>query len=97
MKLRVKPLYGWGWRGPDNTVLAMPAEFSLEAEEMPKGLIKGRVSDPNHSLDGLWVVLSHRHAYKDGIYDLRAYPKQPVSYVEPWEMAGCVLAWSLRP
>jgi len=75
MRLQVKPIYGWGWRAPDNSLIETPEEFVLEAEQTLEGIITGRVSHPGHPLDSMWLRLSQRHVEKDGVYNLRAYLK----------------------
>jgi hypothetical protein len=97
VKLRVTPIHGWGWRAPDNTLVEVPIEFVLEAEEAPDGCIRGRVSDPNHLLDGMWLLLTQRHVQKDGMYNLRAYARQPTSPAEPDDIAGYAEVALLQP
>jgi hypothetical protein len=88
VKLRITPIHGWGWRAPDNTRVEVPIAFVLEAEEAPDGHIAGRVSDPGHPLDGMWLLLTQRHVQKDGMYNLKAYAKQPTSSAEPDDITG---------
>jgi len=97
MRLQVKPIYGWGWRAPDNSLIETPEEFGLEAEQTLGGIITGRVSHPGHPLDGMWLRLSQRHVEKDGSYNLRAYLKEPVSLTDPDDIAGYVEAIALQP
>jgi hypothetical protein len=97
MRLQVKPIYGWGWRAPDNRLLETPTEFVLDAHETHEGSIKGHVSSPKHPLDGMWVLMSHRHVKRDGYYNLRAYSKEPASMIEAADIAGYAEAVTVQP
>ena len=68
----VKPVYGWGWSRLDAPEIPVPAEFNgvprpfhcrilgffYFGEEL-RGAI-GRIEEPGHIYDGLWVVFSTR-------------------------------------
>lgn len=97
MRLRVKPIYGWGWTAPDNSPVTVPGEFELDAHEIPVGAIQGRVFQPNHPLNNLWVVLSQRHTEKDGFYNLSAFVDEPQgTMIDVADMAGFAEAHPIK-
>ena len=98
MKLKIKPIYGWGWRVPNASLIEVPSEFQLEAEETPEGIITGRVSIPGHPLDSYWVVLTQRHVEKDGYYNLSGYEGDPrATVLDDADVAGVAQAELMQP
>jgi hypothetical protein len=65
MKLRVKPIYGWGWFGTDNATVPVPASFEIEAQLLEpsdnsqpfKTAVGQLVGTSNHPLEGRWIWL----------------------------------------
>jgi hypothetical protein len=93
MKLRIRPIHGYGWTASDGSPVEMPDEFLLDAEEGPIGTIRGRVTEQGHPLNELWVVLSQRHAERDGHYNFSAFAGDPQStMVDRADVAGFVEA-----
>ena len=97
MRLRVTPIYGWGWQTDAGTFMDVPPEFEMEAEQPRATLFKGRVSAPDHPLDGMWVFLTQRHVQNDGHYNLRADIDEPASSSEANKISGYAEAFLLQP
>ena len=75
MKLRFKPVYGYGWRAADNELLEVPAPFHLEGPSAEPPKLAGAVLDREHMLSDLWVVLTPRTAVS---YNVCAYESAPI-------------------
>jgi len=88
VKLRVTPIYGWGWQAAGGAFMEVPSEFEMDAEEFQAKVFKGQVSTPGHPLDGMWVFLSQRHVENDGHYNLRADDKEPASFADANKVSG---------
>jgi len=98
MKLRIKPIYGWGWAAPDGSPMEVPGEFDLDVKQDPVGVIRGRVLKPGHPLNNFWVVLSQRHIEKDGCYNFSAFEEEPPSTMaDAAHVAGFVEAMPVQP
>jgi hypothetical protein len=83
MRLRVEPIYGWGWfYRREKESLSPPPEFVMEAEVALNGapfrVARGRVSIAGHLLDGLWILLTSRHEPYDGHCNLQAFMDKPI-------------------
>lgn len=75
MRLRVEPIYGWGWNDLQGRSVEVPGPFELEVSVlgMAPFAAMGRLDDCcDHPLRGLWVLLSQRHTVQDGDYNLVA-------------------------
>ena len=78
MKIRVKPIYGWGWHAEDEshsmTAVKVPPEFDLDIEinEQPHSGL-GLVTESNHPLTGMWISLQSRGMG----YNLAAFLENP--------------------
>lgn len=82
MRVRVTPVYGFGWSpGGSQPAMEVPGEFSFEATIFEDGSpfkgAFGLVSEPNHPLTGLWVVLWQRSQGDEPTYNLSAFAKKP--------------------
>ena len=87
MKARVIPQYGFGWYGQDGPpALEVPRDFSCEIEVLEPGspfkAANGQVSEPNHPLTGLWIMLWQRTMGDMPTYNLSAFKNRPP---EPFE------------
>jgi hypothetical protein len=81
MKLRIKPIYGWGWFGNSAQAIEVPAPFDLEVEiiegNAPFATALGQMNEAGHPLSGLWLLLSQRHSPHDGFCNLWAFKARP--------------------
>ena len=82
MKIRVQPVYGYGWLNANREGVEVPAPFDLSvrvfAEGAPfKGAV-GLLSDRDHPLSGMWISVWLRHVI-EGVasYSLRATESEP--------------------
>jgi hypothetical protein len=88
LRVRVTPIYGYGWSpGEKQPAMQVPREFSFEATIIEdghpfKGAI-GFVSEPNHPLIGLWVVLWQRTHSGEPTYSLSAFSERPDNPAQP--------------
>jgi hypothetical protein len=92
MKLAIKPIYGWGWSGPEGPpALDVPEPFDLDAPIVKQGtpfeIALGHVQVTGHPLDGLWIWLSPRHTPFDGFCNLQAFDKRPEPLERPEEVS----------
>lgn len=79
-RLRVSPIYGWGWFLADssNRAIDVPPLFELTAEiiDGPHLNAIGRLDQPSHSLHGMWIWLCQRTGLGDcNVCVYRARPK----------------------
>lgn len=70
--------------------MQVPPEFRLDVDVLESGepfrLAIGQVTEPNHSLTGLWVALAERTRWPDHTdYNLVAYTERPS---EPFKLYG---------
>jgi hypothetical protein len=73
MKVRVTPIYGWGWFPIDETrAIDVPPEFTFDVIIIESGTpfitAVGLVSKDDHPLRGMWVALWQRTRGKDKTY-----------------------------
>jgi hypothetical protein len=85
MRVRVTPVYGYGWYpGGSQPEMEVPGEFSFEATIFEDGSpfkgAFGLVSEPDHPLTGLWVVLWQRSQGDEPAYNLSAFAKTCATY-----------------
>ena len=89
MWVRVTPVLGYGWRsvGGLRPPMRVPDRFSLEITILTDGHpfreAIGLVSEPNHPLTGLWIVLSERTQSVEQTYDLSAFFEKPRDLARP--------------
>jgi hypothetical protein len=80
MKLRVEPIYGWGWFDGE-IMMEVPMQFDLEVEFIEAGAsfasALGHFNQSNHPLSGLWLLLAQRHTPHDGDCNLSAFNQKP--------------------
>ena len=83
VRLRVKPVYGWGWVRLPGTTIEVPPEFELhavvekqDADRSPVFAI-GRLVALGHPLDGLWLRLSRRTAGEVPTFNVDAFDARP--------------------
>jgi hypothetical protein len=81
IKLIVNPFYGWGWFDAGTNAIDVPPEFELDAEIVESGepfrAVLGQLPKSDHSLAGMWILLSQRHVPHDGDCNLRAFTERP--------------------
>jgi hypothetical protein len=82
LKIRVEPVYGWGWfRGPGTAAIDVPSAFDMDIEIVtpdpifPFRAALGQCTSHGHLLDGMWIVLNVRST--DGACNLRAFNTRP--------------------
>ena len=63
----IKPIYGWGWTGPDDATRDLPEPFRLSCAN-PIALEGVVLAD--HEFSGATVHLSSRHTSPDGCYNI---------------------------
>lgn len=83
MKLRVKPIYGFGWfRAGEQRAIEVPTEFELDAEVVEPGappkLVLGQVTQSDHVLAGFWVALALRTRGDHPTFNVVVYSERPV-------------------
>ena len=85
MRLRVEPIYGWGWRDNEGNVMDVPSPFEIEAAVIVPGTKNGLfeaalgyMEGTRHPLSGFWIFLSQRHSTSDGYCNLRAFRSRPI-------------------
>jgi hypothetical protein len=88
VRVHVTPIYGYGWSpGAQQPEMAVPGEFSFEATIFEDGHpfkgAFGLVSEPNHPLTGLWVVLWQRTHSGQPTYSLSAFSEKPDDPARP--------------
>jgi hypothetical protein len=91
VKLHVKPIYGYGWRKPDNSLFEVPPPFDLEALDSGdlETLAIAQVAVEDHPLSGLWLLFSPRRLPHDGEFNVAVYRQRPKgSFAEPSEVSG---------
>jgi hypothetical protein len=82
VNLTLQPIWGYGWSSASRA-FEVPAAFELDAAAtLPDGSGRllsavGQVHQPNHLLDGLWILLTARHVEDSGYYVLEAFAEQP--------------------
>jgi hypothetical protein len=80
MKLRIIPIYGWGWFQKDGSLFEVPPAFDLEVEVIEPGDVfktaLGR-AEGDHPLSGMWILLAQRHLPADGACSLYAFHDKP--------------------
>jgi hypothetical protein len=79
----VDPQFGYGWQ-KDGKTISVPPPFRIGVIRHKKDhkadihrLIAGRVSEPGHALDGLWVTLYPRTTGPDPSYNVYFYEEEP--------------------
>lgn len=82
VRLRVIPIYGYGWNSADSGFVEVPPEFEMEASIVVPGkpfrVALGQASQSDHPLNSLWILLDRRTGGSDPTYNLyafKAYPK----------------------
>lgn len=87
----VVPQYGYGWQKSGQPI-DTPDPFNVSCEMCEKAdgqdvhkLIVGRVFEPRHMFDGLWVILTARTLGSDPTYNVLLYPQNP-----PFSQSGSV-------
>jgi hypothetical protein len=92
MRLRVKPIYGWGWYGPGDDIFEVPPPFELDADAQGDAVsfreALGQVTIQGHPLHGMWIFLSQRHVTADGHFNLSAYSQKPEAPTTPSKISG---------
>ena len=78
----VKPVYGYGWYTAAMQAREVPPEFAVELEVIERGFpfrtAMGLVTERNHLLTDLWIVLLQRTAGSEPSYNLDAYNETPL-------------------
>ena len=82
MKLRVEPIYGWGWSDcASGQSIDVPPPFEFEVSIVKEGEpfrgALGHLLADRHVLSGMWILLTQRHVVNDGFYNLTAFEEQP--------------------
>jgi hypothetical protein len=75
MQLRLKPVYGYGWFGPEGHVEVPPC-FCVDAPSRTPDRAEGIVADDGHPLAGMWVVATIRTRGDEPTYNVRAFAKE---------------------
>lgn len=88
-RLRVEPMYGWGWFEGE-TLLDVPPPFKVTAtvEDGVSFLATMQLLEASHPLNGYWIILSQRHRDWDGACNLAAYRDRPSEPSERCQISG---------
>lgn len=81
--IRVAPQYGYGWERSGQPI-DVPRPFNVEFEVSEKvddqrayRWLVGVISEPRHSLNGLWVLIALRSRGSPPTYNVFAYEERP--------------------
>jgi hypothetical protein len=73
-KVKVDPIYGWGWPVPGRPADYVPQPFEMQMAGAEADEWTGTVSTPGHEFEGARVALSPRHTEWDGFVNIAVHP-----------------------
>jgi hypothetical protein len=71
VRLRIEPIYGWGWGAGDGHSIDEPGPFHIDCATAAPAAWPGLIIEQDHLLSGLWVELSARNSA--GYFNLCAF------------------------